>query len=354
LVEIAMRLPLFLLCAALLPACSRPPATETAAPPATVRTHRISQLDTQFREFPGLISAHRSADVAFEVGGVVAEVLADTGSRVTSGQALARLDARDFESRRLAAQADADRTRIDLQRGEGLLAEQAIAPARVDAFRAAADAARSTLEQATKAVDDTTVRSPIDGIVAAKFVDQYGSVQPKSLAFRIHDLREFTVAIDLPQALVLATQRRAAASDGNAHRFTAHFSHPAAAGAGYPLTISSFSSDPDPRTGTYRFELNLPGPDGLVLLPGMSCTVRITANSRPGQVLVPTSAVTTNADRQPVVWVMDEAGRAQPREVTLGELHAGGQVVTAGLQNGEVIITAGLNQLRPGLPVRSL
>jgi membrane fusion protein, multidrug efflux system len=349
-----MRLPLFLVCAALLPACSRPPAAETVAPPVTVRTHRVTHLDTQFREFPGLLSAHQSADVAFELGGVVADVLAETGDRVTAGQALARLDARDFESRRVAAQADANRTRIDLQRGEGLLAENAIAPARVDAFRAAADAARSTLEQATKALDDTTVRSPINGIVAAKFVDQYGSVQPKALAFRIHDLRAFTVAIDLPQALVLATQRGPAAGKQNQPSFTAHFSNSAAGADGYALSVNSFSSDPDPRTGTYRFELNLPAPDGLVLLPGMSCTVRITASARPGQVLVPPSAVTTDAAQQPLVWVVDDEGRAQPREVTLGELKAGGQVVTAGLQNGDVIITAGLNQLRAGLPVRSL
>jgi RND family efflux transporter MFP subunit len=342
-----------LLCSACSPR-NEPPAAE---PPALVKTHRIAAAAAPSRTFPGNLSAHRSADLAFEIGGVVQELLADTGARVEPGQPLARLDARDFESRLLAARAEASRAGTDAERARALLAQNAIAPARVDALAAAAEAAAAALAQAQKAFDDATLRAPFAGVVAARFVDRFASIQPKTLAYRVHDLSAFTVAIDLPQSLVLASQRRERSTGATIENvsFTAHFNDPSASAAGHPLHVNSFSTDPDPRTGTYRFELTLPAPPDLVLLPGMSCTVRITLPAPPaGQVLVPPSAVATDAAKGPVAWVVDGESRARPRPVTLGALTAQGLVVSSGLAPGEVVITAGLAQLTPGRAVRPL
>lgn len=342
---------------AVLAACSPRSAPSAAEAPARVKTHLIAATAAPSRTFPGNLSAHRSADLAFEIGGVVQELLADTGARVEPGQSLARLDTRDLQSRLAAATAEASRARTDAERAQTLLAQNALAPARAEALAAAAEAATATLDQAKKALDDATLRAPFAGVVAAKFVDAFASIQPKTLAYRVHDLSAFTVAIDLPQALVLASQRRERATGATAETvsFTAHVNDPAAATAGYPLRVSSFSTDPDPRTGTYRFELTLPAPGDVVLLPGMSCTVRITLPApAAGQVFVPPAAVTTGTGSAPVAWVIDAEGRAQPRPVTVGALTAQGLVVTSGLAPGEVVITAGLAQLTPGRAVRPL
>ncbi len=327
-----------------------------AEKPVLVKTYPISEASLPSRTFPGALSATRSADLAFEVGGVVEEIFVQVGDRVTAGQALAKLDPRDYQSRLLAARAEAERAAADAERGRLLLEQNAMAPARVEALRALADATAASLAQAEKAVEDTTLRAPFDGLVAAKFFDGFASLAPKTLAFRIHDLSAFSVAIDLPQTLVLAVQRRIgsdAAARGEAV-FTAHFNDSIASETtGLPLTIRSFSTDPDPRTGTYQFKLNLPAPDDLRLLPGMTCTVRVTLKTGAGEaVTVPPSAVGTDAAGKPLAWVINAEGRAEARSITVGALTEAGLVVAEGLNPGDTVITTGLNQLTPGKLVK--
>jgi RND family efflux transporter MFP subunit len=337
--------------------CACSPRADEAGPVETaplVRTFRVERATVPEREFPGLLSANRTADIAFEVSGVVATVLVETGSRVEAGTPLARLDARDFESRVQAARAEATRARGDAERAQTLLAQEAIAPARAEALVTAALAAEAALQQAQKALEDTVVKAPFAGIVAARFVDAFESVQPKAVAFRVYDLTQFTVAIDLPQALVLASQHRRTA-DIEAVRFTSHFNAPGAAEEGYPLTVGTFSADPDPRTGSYRFELKLPPPEGLFVLPGMSCRVRIAFDEgMEGAVRVPPAAVGTDASGSPIVWVLDAEGRVRPQPVDLGEPTADGLIVERGVATGDVVVTSGLGQLTAGTLVRPL
>jgi multidrug efflux pump subunit AcrA (membrane-fusion protein) len=73
-----------------------------------------------------------------------------------------------------------------------------------------------------------------------------------------------------------------------------------------------------------------------------------------GGIELPATALTT-ADGRPAVWVVDSGTmQVSLRTVELQRQDSSDIVVTAGLEGGEVVVTAGVHALRPGQKVRFL
>jgi multidrug efflux pump subunit AcrA (membrane-fusion protein) len=69
---------------------------------------------------------------------------------------------------------------------------------------------------------------------------------------------------------------------------------------------------------------------------------------------LPASAL-TEANGQPAVWVVDPQSKTVSlREVDVPRYDPGSVVISKGLENGEVVVTAGVQVLRPGQRVRLL
>lgn len=127
----------------------------------------------------------------------------------------------------------------------------------------------------------------------------------------------------------------------------------------FEARLVEFTSEADPRTQTFLaiFEID-PVPD-LVVLAGMPATL-IERRSLRGdrRVCVPLEAISTGSDGATFVWVVEPGAeslatvRRQP--VTLGAPLDDAVEVTAGLDPGEEIVTAGVSLLRNGQQVRPL
>jgi len=71
----------------------------------------------------------------------------------------------------------------------------------------------------------------------------------------------------------------------------------------------------------------------------------------PEVISVPSSALLQSGDR-PQVWVVAEDGTVRRRAIELLEFSADSVVVSRGLSAGEQIVTAGVNSLAEGQPVK--
>jgi multidrug efflux pump subunit AcrA (membrane-fusion protein) len=162
-----------------LTACSRGAGYEAASPTptaVTVQSVQLGQLARPPLRLPGRIEAVQRSAVGFELGGVVAEVLADTGDQVAAGQPLARLDrerpqaafdavvAAEAAAQALLAELVAGPRREAIER-----AEAAVAAAQAEAARAAATATRTrdALAAAAVSIDDEDRASRAATIAAA-------------------------------------------------------------------------------------------------------------------------------------------------------------------------------------------
>ncbi len=153
--------------AATLAACSEeaPEPVEVVRP---VKIMEIGGLETgRDQEYPGILRAADSAEVSFEVPGRIIRLEALEGTEVTEGQVIGALDDANFRAELDIAEANLRKARSDLARSEAVYAEDAgaITLERIDGDRRAVEVADARVVQAQKAVDDTILRAPFDGVV---------------------------------------------------------------------------------------------------------------------------------------------------------------------------------------------
>ena len=109
-------------------------------------------------------------------------------------------------------------------------------------------------------------------------------------------------------------------------------------------------ADSDTRTFQVKVGINNP-PEGMRL--GATVTGRIKL-AAPAGVEVPASALTEGDDR-PAVWVVDRQSQTVSlRPVDVMRYDPASVVISRGLEKGDVVVTAGVQMLRPGQKVRLL
>ncbi len=144
----------------------------------------------------GYVTARRRATVSSKITGKVLEVLIEEGMEVTEGQVLARLDSSNAAAlvslgaaQLSAARSDSEETRVrlaearlDLERTEKLAVDRIASQAELDRARARVDSWAARLESqgegvlvaerslavARRALDDTVIRAPFDGVVVPR------------------------------------------------------------------------------------------------------------------------------------------------------------------------------------------
>jgi multidrug efflux pump subunit AcrA (membrane-fusion protein) len=92
--------------------------------------------------YPGRAKAVQEVDLAFEVPGQLVELAVKDGDQVERGQLLARIDAREYQAKLLAAQGAYDTARVNYERAEALVREEALATITRDERRALMDVRR--------------------------------------------------------------------------------------------------------------------------------------------------------------------------------------------------------------------
>ena len=153
---------------------------------------------------PGTIQAARRSELAFRFSGLLVELPVVAGQRVAAGDALARLDPRDFETRVLLEQARLNLARADFDRSSRLIRSRASPVSEADGIFGARSSRspRYAPPQARKNLADTTLRAPFGGVVAARLVDNHTQIGANQPILQLETPDKLEVVIDLPERVV--------------------------------------------------------------------------------------------------------------------------------------------------------
>jgi RND family efflux transporter MFP subunit len=244
-----------------------------------------------------LIEAERIADVGSPVIGIVDRIEVERGERVSKGQVLAVLRAPveratlSVASSRAAANAEmqaaiasANFNRERLVRAEDLFRQQFISQQALDQARTEADLADQKLTQAREQrqmsrqerdvaaaqLSQRIIRSPIDGVVAERYVTAGERVDDKPLV-RIAKVDPLRVQLVVPVAMYSQVQ-----PGGNANVVP---ELPGAAAMSARVTM--IDKVVDAASNTFRVHLELPNRDG-ALPAGLRCKAEFGAPPVPG------------------------------------------------------------------------
>jgi len=305
----------------------------------------------------GRIEAQEEVSLAFRVSQRLIERRVNVGDRVEAGQLVARIEATTLDNavqaaraNLAAAQAAAADARLEFDRQRSLF-ERGVAPrARFERAQAAREAAAAQVDAAQAQLATAREQRSYTEL----FADAPGTV---------------TAVGAEPGEVVAAGQMivRVARQDGRDAVFGVPARVKEAAGGLDPEVTVALASDPsvtttgrvrevspqaDPVTRTFAVRVGLADPPAAMRL-GSTVTGSIQLAGG-GGIRIPASAL-TSADGQPAVWVLDvDSGIVSLRSVVVEQSGLFDVTVSEGLAPDEVVVTAGVQTLRPGQKVRLL
>ena len=325
---------------------------------------------TQSTELPGRTTAHQSAQIRPQIGGIIQKRVFVEGSQVKAGELLYQIDPSTYQAAYDSARASVDKARATLNaatlkanRLKDLLAIASVsrqdyedAAAAQQEAAASLALAKAELESARINLAHTRLTSPISGRVEAS------SVTPGALVTANQDTALTTVQqldpiyVDIPQSSVQVLQLRNALARGQIKdagaaglpvRLTLEDGTPYKAAGKLLFTGASVATS----TGMITLRALVPNPEHL-LMPGMYVKARLDQGVVKQAILVPQEAV-TRTDSDATVLVVGRDGKVAQRSVTVGSAVGHDWYVTSGLAVGEKLIVEGQAKIKPGQAVHA-
>ena len=302
----------------------------------------------------GTIESQVQADLGFRIGGRLQERLVNVGEAVTAGQLLARLDPTDEENGVRAAEAASAaaeaqlseaRSNYDRQRqlyDRGFLARAGYdrAEAALTTANAQADSARAQYGIAARRLNDTSLYADAPGVVTAIGGENGEVVAGGRMIVQIARDGGLDAVFDVPAAMIET-------SPADPDVTVALSQNPTVSAKG---RVREVAPRADTVTGTFRVRVGLTEPPAELRLG--SIVTGLASFGETNTIEVPASAL-TSADGKPAVWVVDQAASTVSlRPIEVDRFLPVSVVVSSGLQPGDVVVTAGVQALRPGQAVR--
>jgi membrane fusion protein, multidrug efflux system len=304
----------------------------------------------------GNVQAQDDVALAFRVGGQLIERTVSVGDQVRAGQIVARLDAVNernaidaARANLAAAMARLVETRNTVERYEPLLPRGFVARAQFDRAVEARDAAQAQVEAAEAQVRTaenqlgfTTLLADGPGIVTARGAEPGEVVAAGRMIVQLAREGGRDAVFDVPARVIEA----ASAED---EVTVALSSDPTVTTTG---RVREVSPQADPITRTFTVRVGLANPPAAMRL-GSTVTGSIRLGGLTG-IAIPNSALTASGGA-PAVWTLDPESRTVAlRNVDVAGFELDRVLISRGLDSGELVVTAGVQTLRPGQQVRLL
>lgn len=345
----------------------------TSTPTVEVAKVFSKKLSIMVR-LPGELQAYEAVAVFPKVSAYVDSISVDRGSRVRTGQLMARLVAPELaaqraesESKLQAAEAQRAESQAKLSSDESTyerlksasatpgvvagndleVAQRSVDAdkARLEASRGGAEAAKSALKSVADLEGYLQVRAPFNGIVTERNVHPGSLVGPSNSTsgaampmLRVEKADRLRLVVPVPEKY----------AGGIAEKTKIEFSVPAYPGQTFSGTIARIAHAVDVKTRTMPVELEVNNADGR-LSSGMFPEVVWAVRRAGPSLFAPVSAVVRTTEATFVVRIRD--GNTEWVNVETGELDGKSIEVIGGLRDGDEVAARGTDELRPGIHV---
>ncbi|WP_120508938.1 efflux RND transporter periplasmic adaptor subunit [Rahnella bruchi] len=306
---------------------------------------------------PGRTTAVRSAEVRPQVNGVILKRLFVEGSEVKAGQQLYQIDPSTYQAafdRAMATWKSADAT---ARRYKPLVDAQAVSRQQYDDAVAAEREAAADVETARVNLQYTKVYAPISGHIGRSLYTEGALVTSGQTAYLTTIDQLDPIYVDVNESSQdLLRLRRALASGklqsagDNAAQATLTLEDGSKYALPGKLEFSEVTVSQS--TGSVTLRASFPNPHD-ELLPGMFVHAQLQQGVDDKGILVPQEAIMHDVKGAPYVYVVKADNTVEQRSVTTGQMMNGNWLVNQGLNDGDKVITDGLQNARPGAKVNA-
>ena len=331
--------------------------------PMTVElgTARLGNVAAHLTVVGNLIGL-QTVDIAPRTAGRLLSVNVQLGDRVRRGQVLAKVEDREIVEQVRQAEASQEVSKATIRQREAdlkvaelnfersknlfqrqLLAKQSLddaesrymaAVAQFDLSKAQLNQNDSRLQELKINLQNTSVTSPVDGFVGKRSVDPGAMVNTNTAIASVVDISRLRLVVNV----VEKDLRMVSPGD------PAEVEVDAYPGEKFHGKIARVAPVLDPATRTAAMEVEIPNGDNK-LKPGMYARINLTVEDRKDALVVPKNAV-IDFESKRGVWSPNDENRATFTAVTLG-IEGGDNIeILSGLKVGDQFVTTGAAAVR--------
>lgn len=313
-----------------------------APPPLSVQVTTASRSAAPIEiSAVGSLRSPQTTTIAADVAGILVFLDAPEGREVAEGHLLARLDSAEAEAAQQVAEARIENARIAHERAKQLVADGVTPQQNLDDATAELRTAGGLLAETRTALGKTEVRAPFAGqlgiqrarlgtrVAAGEAIAQLTQLDPLELIFTVPE--EHAARVRVGQEITGRVGR---------------------CGERFAGTVQAVDPVVDWQTRSLQVLARVRNADRR-LRPGMSARLQLQVGERADTLSVPQEALVRQGTTY-VVWKVDAQNVAQLGPVEVGTFFLDSAEIRSGLVEGDTVVVAGHQKLRPGAQVEPM
>jgi membrane fusion protein (multidrug efflux system) len=285
----------------------------------------------------GSLMPSEEVELTTEVAGKVTKIFFTEGAVVRKGELLIKINDEDLQAQLVRAEFQEKLLAEKLERQKILLTKEAISREAYDQLETDHNMIVADIRLLKVRIEKTELRAPFDGVIGFRYVSEGSYLQPGAKVARIVDKSSLIVEFSISErniAMQFLNKNVMFRTEGFRQEFRAQV----------------YAVEPilNARTRTISLRARYDNSRGL-LLPGMSTGVTLITSESSNAIQVPTETVVPDISGVSVWTVRNGLATVTPIET--GSRTEQMIEVLSGLAIGDTIVTTGIMQLRPNIPV---
>ena len=308
-------------------------ATVTVADPTVSVAQVFVREVPQEAVYTSTVQAFVKNNIAPQTAGRITKINVEVGDFVKEGQVLAEID----KAQLLQAQLQLQNQEVELQRLKTLYEEGGLSQSDYDAIQLQYNVLKT---QVDNLIENTTLRSPINGVITARNYD-VGDMYAMSAPL-------FTVEQIVPVKLLIGVSETdySKVKKGDSVTVTAD----AIPDKTFYGKVNRIYPTVDPATRTFTVEVKIDNAYK-TLRPGMFARATVNFGSNNNVVIPDVAVVKQQGSGERFVYVLNEDNTVTYTKVVLGRRMGAEYEVLEGLQDGDKVVVGGQIRLKDGVKV---
>jgi RND family efflux transporter MFP subunit len=318
----------------------------------------------QSRTFSGLSQAGTEANLSFRVSGTLISLNVKVGDQIKKGRLIASVDDSDAQIKYEKSLVALEKSRVQketakssLDRIKGLyennnvsLQDYEVAKSNYATANAAYDADKNNVDLQKRTLSYYKLYAPMDGIITEVNAEKNENVSPGRVIVVMNTGDDIEVNVGVPEKFISKLKV--------GEKVTVKFT--SIQDKVFDGRITEVAYNISSKSSTYPVTISLLAPTSDIR-PGMSADVSFifdeNSNNTQQKIIAPVAAVGKDTKGNFVFILKKESESiyvAEKRTIKVGELLPDGFEVISGINENELVATAGLNSLMDGMKVRLL
>lgn len=286
----------------------------------------------------GSIDANEGVQIHPEVQGLVRAIAFQEGSSVTKGQILVRVDDSELKAQLSQAVTKENLAKETQFRALQLFEKEAISREERDQAVADYKSLHAQTELIRAQLAKTIIKAPFSGKIGLRSISIGDYVTPTTNIASLVNNNPVKITFTVPEKYAVQLKVQTEIT------FTV-------AGSNKKHAAKVYALEPqiDPNTRTLQLRAHAENNNG-ELIPGSFAAITLPLNKLNNAILIPTESVVPIQDGKKVYLV--KAGKATEQKIETDTRTDSSVVVSAGLHQGDTVITTGLMTIKQGTPVK--